>query len=61
MQVFLQIVVFSLQTDGSGRPVLKKGSKVPLVVRGSLHRVYVKRKTWKRERSACHNRMRIFL
>ena len=24
MQLFLQIVVFSLQTDGSGRPVLTK-------------------------------------
>ena len=26
MHVFLQVVVFSLQTDGSGRPVLPKGS-----------------------------------
>ena len=30
MQVFLQIVAFSLQTDWSGRTVLTKG-KVPLV------------------------------
>ena len=30
MQVFLQIVAFSLQTDGSGRPVLTK-RKRPLV------------------------------
>ena len=27
MQVFLQIVAFSLQTDGSGRPVLTKGKR----------------------------------
>ena len=30
MQVFLQIVAFSLQTDGSGLPVLTKGKR-PLV------------------------------
>ena len=27
MQVFLQIVAFSLQNDGSGRPVLTKGKR----------------------------------
>ena len=27
MKVFLQIVAFSLQTDGSGRPVLTKGKR----------------------------------
>ena len=27
MQVFLQIVAFSLQLDGSGRPVLPKGKR----------------------------------
>ena len=27
MQVFIQIVLFSLQTDGSGRPVLTKGKR----------------------------------
>ena len=27
MQVFLQIVAFSLQTDWSGQPVLKKGKR----------------------------------
>ena len=27
MQVFLQIVAFSLQTDWSGRPVLTKGKR----------------------------------
>ena len=27
MQVFMQIVAFSLQTDGSGQPVLIKGIK----------------------------------
>ena len=27
MQVFLPIVAFSLQTDGSGRPVLIKGKR----------------------------------
>ena len=30
MQVFLQIVAFSLQTNGSGQPVMKK-RKAPLV------------------------------
>ena len=27
MQVFIQIAAFSLQTDGSGRPVLTKGKR----------------------------------
>ena len=27
MQVFLQMVAFSLQSDGSGRPVLTKGKR----------------------------------
>ena len=30
MQVFLEIVGFSLQTDGSGRPVLTKGKRPKL-------------------------------
>ena len=41
---FLQIVVFSLQTDGSGSASSDK-RKAHLVVRGMLHRVYVQRKT----------------
>ena len=32
MQVFLQIVSFSLQTDGSGRPVLTKGKRPQLLI-----------------------------
>ena len=32
MQVFLQIVAFSLQTDGSGRPVLTKGKRPKLTL-----------------------------
>ena len=30
MQVFLQIVAFSLQNDGSGRPVLTKGKRIKI-------------------------------
>ena len=32
MQVLLQIVAFSLQTDGSGRPVLTKGKRHKLAL-----------------------------
>ena len=35
MRVFLQIVAFSLQTDGSGRPVLQR--KAPLETDGLNH------------------------
>ena len=34
MQVFLQMVAFSLQSDGSGRPVLTKGKRP--VIRGKF-------------------------
>ena len=36
MQMFLQIVAFSLQTDGSGRPVLTKFMESTLRLEGHL-------------------------
>ena len=36
MQVFLHIVAFSLQTGGSGRPVLTKGKRLKFLVKKAI-------------------------